>query len=516
MLLRISDLKTYFYQEAREIKAVDGVGLDIKKGQLVALVGESGSGKTVTALSVTKLITHPGKIVSGRAVFEDGDLLKLSEKQLQKIRGATISYIFQEPASSLNPVFTVGYQIAESIRLHRGASKKKSLELAEELLRQVGIDRPEDRLSAYPHQLSGGMKQRTMIAMAICSQPKLLIADEPTTALDVTIQVQILKLLKELQAKLGLSILLITHDVSIVKSLADKIYIMQYGKIVESGNTKDIFANPKHPYTKKLLDSIPKPSELIYEESKEPTLLEAKRLKKYFTIEKGPFRIKAGLVKAVDGVGFSLRKGQTLGVVGESGSGKTTLAKLLLGLLKPDEGEIIYRGKQMQIVFQDPVGSLNPRMRIKDIISEPLVVKGVGDKRQRKQRVAELLEQVGLRADYTNRFPHQFSGGERQRIAIARALATNPELLICDEPVSALDLTIQAQILRLLMDIQQRLGITYLFITHDLRVIEQVSDEVLVMFAGQIVEQNDAKSIYHSPRHPYTKRLLSSAKALSL
>ncbi len=510
-MIKISDLKTYFYQETKEVKAVDGVSLNVGKGQLIALVGESGSGKTVTALSLTRLTSDNCKIVSGKIDFEGKNLLELPEEQLRKIRGADISYIFQEPTMSLNPVFTIGYQIAESIQLHKGFLKKKSLELAEELLIQVGIDKPKDRLFNYPHQLSGGMKQRAMIAMAICSDPKLLIADEPTTALDVTIQAQILKLLKDLQVKLNLSILLITHDLSIVKSVADKIYIMQHGKIVESGPPVDIFETPKHPYTKKLLSSIPKPSEFEYQASKKSPLLKANNLKKYFTIEKGPLRIKSGFVRAVDNVSLFIEKGRTLGVVGESGCGKTTLGKLLLGLIKPDEGEVIYEGSNKQVIFQDPAGSLNPRMKIGDIIAEPIALKGTGNRRQKQGRILQLLEQVGLGADYVSRLPHQLSGGERQRVAIARALTTDPELIICDEPVSALDLTIQSQIINLLMNIQQRLGIAYLFISHDLRVIEQISDEVLVMLAGQVVERGSAKAIYQTPQHSYTKKLLAAS-----
>jgi len=502
-MLKITDLKTYFYQDDREIKAVDGINLDVGKGELVALVGESGSGKSVTALSVTRLIPESGRIVSGNIDFEGANLLTLSEKQLRAIRGAGISYVFQEPTTSLNPVFTVGYQIAESVILHKKVSKKEAFRIAEDLLEKVGIDSPQHRLSSYPHQLSGGMRQRAMIAMALVSDPKLLIADEPTTALDVTIQAQILALLKKLQEELGLSILLITHDLSIVKSLADRIYIMQKGKVVEQGAPAEIFDKPKEAYTKKLIESIPKPSGETSSASEEAILLEAKGLKKYFAIEKGAMRKKAGEVKAVDDVSFTVKKGQTLGIVGESGSGKTTLAKLVLGLIKPDAGQLIYKGASKQVIFQDPVASLNPRMRVKDIIAEPLRVSSLptmshlrgGTLSHRvggtwfKDKVLELLSHVGLPADYANRLPRQLSGGERQRVAIARALATGPQLIICDEPVSALDLTIQAQILKLLKDIQQRLGITYLFISHDLRVIEQVSDEVLVMLNGRIVKK---------------------------
>ncbi len=544
--------------------AVDHVSFDIKKGQTVGLVGESGSGKSVTSLAAMRLIPNPpGQIVGGKMIFGGKDLVQMSEAEMRKIRGNRISMIFQEPMTSLNPVFTVGYQISEVLRLHQGLSPREAHQRAIDLLNQVGIPNPSQKINAYPHEMSGGQKQRVMIAMAIGCRPELLIADEPTTALDVTIQKQVLELLAKLQEEYKMAMLFITHDLGVIADIADDVVVMYRGKIVEKGDTRQIFTAPQHPYTKGLLacrpslDRHPKRlatvSDFMTEDGKEkpdaprlegiiqaketrslgdannPVILEVKGLKKHFPIRGGLFGGVKSWFHAVDGVDFKVRKGRTLGLVGESGCGKTTLGRTILRLIEPTEGEILYYGKdiaklgreemrqmrrKMQIVFQDPYASLNPRMTVGAAITEPMQIHGIGQTtKERNQVAADLMTRVGLNPKFLARYPHEFSGGQRQRICIARALAVKPDFIICDESVSALDVSIQAQILNLLLDLQEELGLTYIFISHDLAVVKFISDEVAVMNAGKIVEMSDAVSIYTKPQHDYTKKLLGAIPA---
>lgn len=557
-LIQIKNLSVEFQTDEGHVKAVKNISFDIPKGKTVGLVGESGSGKSVSSLAIMGLIPNPpGKVTSGEILFEGKDLLKLSEPAMRKIRGKRISMIFQEPMTSLNPVFTVGDQICESLMLHEGMSKQKAWERAIELLDQVGIPNPHERIKSYPHEMSGGQRQRVMIAMAISCNPDLLIADEPTTALDVTIQKQILDLIADLQKKYGMSVLFITHDLGVIADISDEVVVMYRGDIVEKEKTEDLFVKPKHPYTKGLLacrpnlDEHPRrlpvvsdfmtpdgkeiiPDQSVLKAAKETRevqahqtpLLEIMNLKKHFPLKKGFFGGVKSWVKAVDDVTLTVRKGRTLGLVGESGCGKTTLGRTILRLIEPTSGAINYNGvdvtklnrndmramrRKMQIIFQDPYASLNPRMTIGAALMEPMVIHNLGSsKSERLDMAASLMKRVGLEPSMLNRYPHEFSGGQRQRICIARALAVEPEFIICDESVSALDVSIQAQILNLLLDLQEQLNLTYVFISHDLAVVKFISDEVAVMYNGKVVEMNDAVGIYENPQHDYTKKLLSA------
>ncbi|MFZ5589310.1 MAG: ABC transporter ATP-binding protein [Pseudomonadota bacterium] len=529
-LLRVTDLRTWFNTSSGVLHAVDGIDFEIKRGETFALVGESGSGKSLTALSIMRLLPAAGH-VSGAVFLEDQDLLRLPEAEMRQVRGGRIAMIFQEPMTSLNPVLSVGEQIGESLLCHQGLRGAVAHTRVLELLDAVGIAEPRRSYGEYPHQLSGGMKQRVMIAIALAGEPELLIADEPTTALDVTIQAQILELLRNIQRDTGMAILLITHDLGVVSEMADRVAVMYAGKIVESAERERFFGAPQHPYTKKLFDSLPGKSSVKASPGIGTALLQVRDLKVYFPIQKGLFKRTVGYVRAVDGVTLDIAQGRTLALVGESGSGKTTVGKSILQLIRPTAGSVRFgdtdlmrlkgealraRRADFQIVFQDPYSSLNPRMLIADIIEEGMIVQGVGGSpAERAARVDELLEQVGLSASMKYRYPHEFSGGQRQRIAIARALAVNPKLIICDEPTSALDVSVQAQILNLLKRLQDELGLAYLFITHNLAVVEYLAHDVAVMYQGKIVEYGDVEQVLHHPRHPYTQALLSAVPKIA-
>lgn len=594
-VLQVRDLRAWFGSKENPVHAVDGVSFDIEQGETLALLGESGCGKSVTALSVLRLIPEPaGRIISGSIRLGDEELLTLPEVSMRNIRGSRIAIIFQEPMTSLNPVLTVGFQISESLSLHLGLAGEARQKRVIELLRQVGIPDPERRAKEFPHQLSGGMKQRIMIAMALACEPELLIADEPTTALDVTIQAQILDLLKALQQQRKMSILLITHDLGVVADMADKVAVMYAGQIVEYAERSAFFRQPIHPYSRKLFQSLPgwgkrdetlsviqgfvpdlrqiftgcrfeprcdyandvcKMTQPVWEslessrgirclrqaeievtgleESDQITvtrkvapgseILIVKGLKVHFPIQKGVFKRTVGTVRAVDGIDLCIPSGKTVALVGESGCGKTTVGKSILQLVRPTAGSVCFKGdelmtlsreqlrekrRDMQIIFQDPFSSMNPRMLVVDIVAEGLL-KSMS-REQRHERVGQLLEQVGLSAEMKDRYPHEFSGGQRQRIVIARALAIEPKLIICDEPTSALDVSVQAQILNLLKDLQRKFHISYLFVTHDISVVAYMADEVAVMYLGRIVEQGSVEDILQNPRHPYTQALLSA------
>ncbi|MEH7438108.1 ABC transporter ATP-binding protein [Neobacillus drentensis] len=603
-LLEVKNLQTQFTVDCNVVKAVDGVSYYVDEGEIVAVVGESGSGKSVTQYSGIQLIpTPPGKIVGGEVLFNGKKLLQLSGEELRQVRGGEIGVVFQEPMTSLNPVLTIGYQIIETIILHLKMNKKDARKHAIELLKSVGIPDAEARIDYYPHQFSGGMRQRVCIAMAMACNPKILIADEATTALDVTTQAQILEMLKDIVKNTKTSVVMVTHNLGIVARYADRIYVMYAGEIVESGTTKEIFSRPKHPYTISLLNAIPRlddpkgrklipidgiPPSLINKQdicaflprcphrtaacSRKPapklkthggnhyaachedvkneameevasgsvtlmdapvkqkgmneTLLEVKNLKMYFPVTKGVFKRKVADVKAVDDVSFSIKKGETLGLVGESGCGKTTIIRSILRMYDPTAGEVIFDGqniakmpkhklrpirRNISLVFQDPFSSLDPRQTAGSIVGEPLIIhKLTKTKAEYEKRVDELFELVGLNPVLKNRVPHEFSGGQRQRIGIARALASNPSFIVCDEAISALDVSIQAQIINLLEDLQKKLGLTYLFVAHDLSVVRHISDRVVVMYLGKIVEVADWKSLYENPLHPYTKGLLAA------
>ncbi|MGE3872894.1 MAG: ABC transporter ATP-binding protein [Parvibaculaceae bacterium] len=525
-LLDIRDLSVAFQQGGTTHLAVDRISFTVDKGETVALVGESGSGKSVSALSVVKLLPYPSAShPSGEIRFKGQDLLHANENALRKVRGNDITMIFQEPMTSLNPLHTVERQIGEILEIHQRLSGAARRQRVVELLTKVGIRNPESRLLDFPHQLSGGQRQRVMIAMALANNPDLLIADEPTTALDVTVQAQVLKLLKDLQAETNMALLLITHDLGIVRHMADKVCIMQRGKIVEAGETGKIFSNPQHAYTKMLLAAEPKGKPPRSDETA-PVVVKADKLKVWFPIKRGFFRRVIGHIKAVDGVDVTVRAGQTLGVVGESGSGKTTLGLSLLRLIA-SEGPIAYAGtridgfnatamrplrKEMQIVFQDPYGSLSPRLSIRQIVEEGLIVQGKAfTAEQRRQRVAKALTEVGLDPSTMERYPHEFSGGQRQRIAIARAMALEPRFVVLDEPTSALDMSVQAQIVDLLRRIQQDHNLAYLFISHDLKVVRALANEVIVMRDGLAVEQGATAEIFDAPKTDYTKALIAAA-----
>lgn len=604
-LLKVQDIKTVFHTRAGMLEAVDGVSFSISKGETVAIVGESGSGKSVSALSILRLLDNNGKVTSGQILFNNLNLKDLSEDEIRKIRGNEIAMIFQDPMTCLDPVYTIGDQIIETIRIHEDLSKREYRVRALELLRLVGLPDPETRIDAYPHQLSGGQRQRVMIAIALACRPNLIIADEPTTALDVTVQAQIMQLLKDLQSQFGTAIILVTHDLGVVAEMADRVVVVYAGQVVEQSGVRELFEKPEHPYTAALMRSIPRietdrnqrlqtikgnvpslkelPSgcrfhprcsfatekcqmeeppffevgegrvskcwaadpnleikrditafvdeehQVFFETNVhldyEQKLLDVKDLKKYFPITKGILSRTVGNVRAVDGVSIHIHKGETLGLVGESGCGKSTVGRLITGLIKSTDGEVVFEGKNLaqvtrsemkqirkrvQFVFQDPYSSLNPRMTILDIIGEPLEVHNLAKGRVKQERVGELLEIVGLSKNDMHKFPHQFSGGQRQRIGIARALATEPDLLICDEAVSALDVSVQAQILNLLKDLQIKMGLSYLFISHDLNVVKYISDRIAVMYLGEIVEVTDSETLFENPLHPYAKALISA------
>jgi microcin C transport system ATP-binding protein len=525
-LLEVKDLSVAFTQGGQSTLAVDRVSFTLEKGKTLALVGESGSGKSVTALSILKLLPYPAAShPSGEIWFNGENLLDRDETDLRRVRGRDITMIFQEPMTSLNPLHMVEKQIGEILELHAGISEDKARARTIELLDKVGIRDPESRLADYPHQLSGGQRQRVMIAMALANNPDLLIADEPTTALDVTVQAQILELLKNLQKEFGMAMLLITHDLGIVRHMADHVCIMQKGKIVEHGETKTIFAGPQHAYTKMLLAAEPKGNPPPLKADAE-TLVHTDNLKVWFPIKRGFFRKTIGHIKAVDGISCEVKAGQTLGIVGESGSGKTTLGLAILRLIS-SQGPIIYRGrridginskamrplrKDMQIVFQDPFGSLSPRMSILQIVEEGLLIqKPDMPAAERRERVAASLAETGLDPSTMDRYPHEFSGGQRQRIAIARALALDPKFIMLDEPTSALDMSVQAQVVDLLRKLQEKHNLGYLFISHDLKVVRALANEVIVMRNGLVVERGEGRQIFENPQDPYTKALLAAS-----
>jgi microcin C transport system ATP-binding protein len=525
-LLSIRDLSVAFGQGGRETLAVDRVSLDIGKGETVALVGESGSGKSVTALSILKLLPYPSaRHPSGEIHFKNQELLRLSERDMRKVRGDDITIIFQEPMTSLNPLHTIEKQIGEILLLHRGLTGEVARTRTVEVLGQVGIPDPQSRLKAYPHQLSGGQRQRVMIAMALANEPDLLIADEPTTALDVTVQAQIIALLKDIQKRLGMSLLFITHDLGIVRKIARRVCVMKEGRIVEQGDVERVFTAPEHPYTRALLAAEPKPDPAPPQPAA-PMVLQAVDLKVWFPIKRGVLRKVVGHIKAVDGVSVTVRKGETLGVVGESGSGKTTLGLALLRLIS-SEGPIVFMGnplqglkfkqmrpfrRDMQIVFQDPYGSLSPRLSVADVIAEGLNVHHPDmPEREQDERVVRALTDVGLNPDTRFRFPHEFSGGQRQRIAVARAIVLEPTFIVLDEPTSALDMLIQSQMVDLFRELQKRRNLTYLFISHDLRVVAALASRLLVMRAGKVVETGNAAELFQRPKTDYTRALFAAA-----
>lgn len=575
ILLEVKNLVTEFRSEEETIKAVNGISFTLSKGETIGIVGESGSGKSVTSLSVMRLIPNPpGKITGGEIIYHSKtkgpvDIVTLSEKEMRQLRGNEIAMIFQEPMTSLNPVYTCGDQVMEAILLHQKVSKKAAKELTIDLFKEVQLPRPENIFESYPHQISGGQKQRVMIAMAMSCKPNILIADEPTTALDVTVQATILDLMLKLQREHDMGIMFITHDLGVIAELADKVVVMYKGKIVEQGTVMEIFENPRHPYTKGLLACRPplnkrlhwlptvadfmqtnEAGEMI--ESKQSVsdlteklvvsagerqdahkklyakapILQIKNLKTYFPIKKGIFGKAKDFVKAVDDVSFDVYPGETLGLVGESGCGKTTLGRTVLRLIEPTAGEIIFDGihvtgldnkkmrelrKDIQIIFQDPYSSLNPRITIGQAIMEPMQVHGILENdKARKARVVELLQRVNMNESHFYRYPHEFSGGQRQRICIARALALKPKFIICDESVSALDVSVQAQVLNLLNELKREFDFTYIFISHDLSVVKFMSDRMVVMNKGKVEEMGDADAIYNNPQTEYTKNLINA------
>jgi microcin C transport system ATP-binding protein len=524
-LVDVRNLSVAFGDGKSLAQVVNGVSFTVGKSETVALVGESGSGKTVSAMSILRLLPNSASHPSGEILFEGKDILKMNGPQLRNIRGRRISIIFQEPMTSLNPLHTIEKQVGEIIKLHQSLSDEVTRERVIELLTKVGIRDPQKRLGAYPHELSGGQRQRVMIAIALANKPDLLIADEPTTALDVTIQAQILELLKSLQKEMGMAMLLITHDLGIVRRMAERVYVMRNGDIVETGPTEQIFTEPKHPYTRHLLEAEPKGMPPPDDPTR-PVVVETDNLKVWFPIKKGLLQRTVDYVKAVDGLSMKLRSGETLGVVGESGSGKTTLGLAILRLIS-SEGPIDYVGnridaltnkqmrplrKEMQIVFQDPYGSLSPRLTVGQIIEEGLLIQNPElDEDQRRDRVSAELKEVGLDPTAQDRYPHEFSGGQRQRIAIARAMVLKPKFVMLDEPTSALDMSVQAQIVELLRKLQETHGLAYLFISHDLKVVRALCNYVIVMKNGKVVEEGPAREIFERPRDEYTKALLAAA-----
>ena len=542
-LLEIRQLQTHLFSGGQLIKAVDDVSFRIPKGETFCLVGESGSGKSITALSVIRLLpqgiaTNPG----GEILFNGQNLLQLAEADLRTIRGSQIAMIFQEPMTSLNPVFTIGEQIVEALQLHNpDMTDEEAAEKAIQALEQVQIPEPRERFNTYPHQLSGGQRQRVMIAMALACEPELLIADEPTTALDVTVQAEILRLMQKLQAETGMSLLFITHDFGVVAQMAHQVGVMQQGKLVEIGRTEQVLNNPQHPYTQKLLASVPenllrlKPAEpmlVAVEQSEQNTtpLIQIRDLNVWFPVKKGLFRRTVDHVKAVDGVSLAIAHGQIMALVGESGCGKTTLGRAILQLEKPTAGSIHLEGQEltqlsaaelrplrpkMQIAFQDPQSSLNPRLLVETTLTEPMQAHNIGvSDEDRIERAAQVLESVQLKRDYLWRYPHEFSGGQRQRIGLARALVLNPAFIVCDEITSALDVSVQAETLQLLLKIREERNLTLLFITHNIGVVEYLSDQTVVMHKGKVVEQGSTAQVCGNPQHPYTQKLLAAVPRL--
>ncbi|KZL16446.1 ABC transporter ATP-binding protein [Pseudovibrio sp. Ad26] len=525
-LLSVEDLSIAFRQGEKENLAVDQISFEIKEGETVALVGESGSGKSVSALSVLKLLPYPAAShPTGKIVYQGEDLIGATESEMRRVRGNKISMIFQEPMSSLNPLHTIEQQIAEILKIHRGLGETNARKRVLELLDQVGIPNPEERLKSYPHQLSGGQRQRVMIAMALANEPDLLIADEPTTALDVTVQAQILQLLKDLQKSTGMAMLFITHDLGIVGRISDRVCVMTQGKIVEQGDTEDIFESPQHEYTQHLLAAEPKGHPPAGDTS-QPIVVEAKDLKVWFPVKRGFLRKTVSHIKAVDGIDVTVRAGQTLGIVGESGSGKTTLGLAILRMISSN-GQISFNGsdiqehswkqmrplrRDMQIVFQDPFGSLSPRMSVSEIVGEGLKIHMPNlTAKEREAKVAAALEEVGLDAATRFRYPHEFSGGQRQRISIARAMVLEPKFVMLDEPTSALDMSVQAQVVDLLRDLQKAHGLAYLFISHDLKVVRALANDVVVMQHGKVMEAGTSDDVFDNPQTEYTKALMAAA-----
>ncbi len=523
-VLTVEHLSVSFVTRMGTTRAVDDISFTVQPGKITAIIGESGSGKSVACYSLLGLIPQPpGRIDGGRALFQGRDLLQLSATELRKMRGRDIAMVFQDPMTCLNPYMTVGKQLMEPLLYHKKVSRAQARKRALELLEEVGIREPASTIDNYPHQFSGGMRQRVMIAMALINEPKLLIADEPTTALDVTIQAQILDLLASIQKKRAIGVLFVSHDLAVVADIADQIVVMQAGRIVETGNRNDIFRNARHPYTRKLLQAIPrggKAEELPASEA----LVEVRNLCTWF--DQG-----AEAVKAVNDVSFDIHRGEVLGLVGESGSGKSTIGRSILRLLPITAGQVIFGGtdvtalagrelknlrRKMQIIFQDPFASLNPRMTVYDALAEPLLLHGIESRSTVAASVLRLMDDVGLARTYVRKYPHEFSGGQRQRIAIGRALATRPEFVVADEPVSALDVTIQAQILELLRELGREYGLTLLFISHDLAVVRQLADRIVVLHQGKVVEQARTRDLFERPQHAYTRQLLESIPGRSL
>ena len=540
-LLDVINLRTSFGEGEHAECAVDGISFSINRGETFGLLGESGSGKSVTALSIMRLLPAAGRINQGNIFLDGKDLLTLPEFAMRDIRGRRIAMIFQEPQTSLNPVLTVGQQIGETLKRHKNLRGVEQRNRSIELLNAVGIPEPERRIQEYPHQFSGGMRQRIMIAIALAGEPDLLIADEPSTALDVTIQAQVLDLLRELQKNTGMAILFITHDLAVASEMADDVAVMRYGKIVEQNSRDSFYKNPGHPYSRELFAALPSKAkrdsevqsgQTMAESNDKQALLKVRDLKVYFPIKKGILKKTVAYVRAVDGVSIDIHRGQTVAMVGESGSGKTTFGKGILQLLRASDGSVVFdeqeltqlkgkalrqRRSDIQIVFQDPYSSMNPRMMIADVIAEGMLAQGIGGSRQqRMKRVDELLEKVGLESAHKSRYPHEFSGGQRQRICIARALAVEPKLIVCDEPTSALDVSVQAQILDLLKDLQKNMGLAYLFITHNISVVEYLAHYVAVMYQGKIVEQGTVDEVLTNPQNPYTQKLLAAVPRISM